>query len=154
LEILKIIKSKSPQTCVCESVTSKIEKLNLENTNTNDFNIKILVLRCKKIKDLNLYGKYTRISEQAISDIILNLPLLEKISLPDQMPFEQLVRLATEMPKLKQICWENQLSHEQSEAWNQFCPNVFFKGLISESFSLWLHPPKNVQNHYLEIEIF
>ena len=116
-------------------MTPKIEKLNLENTNTNDFNIKILTLRCKKIKDLNIYGKYTRISERAISDIILNLPLLEKISLPDQIPFEQLVGLAKEMPKLKQICWENQLSPEQNEVWDQLCPNVVFKGgLISESF--------------------
>ena len=132
-------------------MTPKIEKLNIENTNTNDFNIKILTLRCKKIKDLNLYGKFTRISDQAISDIILNLPLLEKISLPDQIPFEQLVRLATEMPKLKQICWENQLSHEQNEVWNQLPnPNVAFKGgLISEIFLFWLHPPKNVQNHYI-----
>ena len=32
-------------TCVCENVTSTIEKLSLENANTNDFNIKILVLR-------------------------------------------------------------------------------------------------------------
>ena len=137
-------------------MTPKIEKLNLENTNTNDFNIKILTLRCKNIKDLNLYGKYTRISDQAISDIILNLPLLEKISLPDQISFEQLVRLATEMPKLKQICWENQLSTEQNEVWNQLCykqsvegPNVAFKGgLISEIFLLWLHSPKNLQYHY------
>ena len=26
-------------------------------------------------------------------------------------------------------------------------------GLISESFILWLHPPKNVPNHYPELEI-
>lgn len=123
-------------------MTPKIEKLNLENTNTNDFNIKILTLRCKKIKDLNLYGKHTRISDQAISDIIFNLPLLEKISLPDQISFEQLVRLATEMPKLKQICWENQLSPEQNQVWSELCykesvegPNVVFKGgITSESF--------------------
>ena len=27
-------------------------------------------------------------------------------------------------------------------------------GLISESFSLWLHPPKNVPNHYSEHLLF
>ena len=67
----------------------------------------------------------------------MNLAFLEKISLPDQVLFEQLVRLATEMPKLKQICWENQLSEEENEVWNEICytqsvegPNVTLKGSL------------------------
>ena len=65
--------------------------ISLSGTEVTDENIKKLVKQCKNLTEIDL--SWTPITSRAISDIISNLShSIEKISVPQEIPFLQLLQ--------------------------------------------------------------
>ena len=94
---------------ICKNLTTNIEKISLSHTDISNEDIKILVSRCNKIKELDI--SHTKIvTNEVVDEIIFHLSsTLKKLSLPTTHPSRlsriyrcPLFKLGS-MPKLKYL---------------------------------------------------
>ena len=86
---------------MCENLTTKIEKLSLENLSIFDEQLEKLLTRCKSIQELDL--RHTNISEISVNAIKNHLPeTLKKLALPDTLHYTS-IKILEEMPKLEYL---------------------------------------------------
>ena len=118
------------------NLTTSIEKLGLTGTNATNEDIKVLVARCSKLKELDV--SWTTVSLNGIlSDLIQHLSnTLEKINISTTVSFlSQIMPQLGSLPKLRYIWAINQepilaLPNDFRTKWSRHCPNVAvsFKG--------------------------
>ena len=117
---------------ICKNLTPNIEKVGLSTTDISNEDIKMLVRRCKKIKELDISHTKVVINE-VVDEIILYLSsTLEKLSLPETYsepsPFSpycfSLLQLGY-MPKLKYLWSFVRYGMEKiMDLWEKQFPNV------------------------------
>ena len=86
---------------MCENLTTKIEKLSLENLSIFDEQLEKLVTRCNSIQALDV--RNTNISEISVNTIRNHLPeTLKKLALPDTLHYTS-IKILEEMSKLEYL---------------------------------------------------
>ena len=115
----------------CKNITPNIEKISLSRTDISNDDIKTLVRRCKKIKELDIYHTSVDI-DLVVDEIILHLSsTLETLCLPNTNPARfskfdncSLFKFGS-MPRLRRI-W-SQVMYEMEkilDLWEKQFPNV------------------------------
>ena len=122
---------------ICKNLTTNIEKVGLSTTDVSNKDIKMLVRRCNKIKELDV--SHTKVViNKVVDEIILYLSsTLEKLSLPttysertfssfSQFDYCQLFKLGS-MPKLKYL-WSFVMNGMERimDLWEKQFPNIVF----------------------------
>ena len=111
---------------ICKNLTPNIEKVGLSTTDVSNEDIKRLVRRCNKIKELDISNTEIVIN-QVVDEIILHLSsTLEKLSLPeDYSPYHFPLLQLGYMPKLKYLWSFVRYGKERIlDVWKKQYPNV------------------------------
>ena len=145
-------------------MTTSIEKLGLHRTNATNEDIKVLVARCNKLKELDV--SWTSVSlDGIISELIQHLSdTLEKITISTSVSFlSQIMPQLGSLPKLRYIWAINKdtydLPNDFRTKWSRHCPNVAvsFKGCQdhiasdpSDETTIWEIQCKGIQFPWLD----
>ena len=138
---------------ICKNLTPNIEKVGLSTTDLSNEDIKRLVRRCNKIKELDISNTEIIIN-QVVDEIILHLSsTLEKLSLPeDYSPYHFPLLQLGYMPKLKYL-WSFVRYGKETlmHVWKKQFPNVVlschnnFSCQLHCDYTLYCEIPKDVE---------
>ena len=143
---------------ICKNMTPNIEKVSLSSTDVSNDDIKTLVSRCNKIKELDISQTAIDI-DMVVDEIILHLSItLEKLCLPITNPARfskfdhcSLFKFGS-MPRLRHI-W-SQVMYEMDkivDLWEKQFPNVV---LSSNSFCPIITHPNIAKSMAMEERIW
>ena len=138
---------------ICKNMTPNIEKVSLSSTNVSNDDIKTLVRRCNKIKELDI--SHTAINVDVVAEeIILHLSItLEKLCLPIiTNPARFSLFKFGSMPRLRHIWSQVMYGMEKLvDLWEKQFPNVV---LSSNSFCPIITQPNIAKSMAMEERIW
>ena len=146
---------------ICKNMTPNIEKVSLSSTDVSNDDIKTLVGRCNKIKELDI--SHTAIDiDVVVDEIMLHLSItLEKLCLPITNPVRfskfdccSLFKFGS-MPRLRHV-W-SQVTHEKKkivDLWEKQFPNVVLLSNSLPSFCPIITHPNIAKSMAMEERIW
>ena len=141
---------------VCKNITPNIEKVSLSSTNVSNDDIKTLVRRCNKIKELDI--SHTAINVDVVAEeIILHLSItLEKLCLPIiTNPARFSLFKFGSMPRLRHIWSQVMYGMEKLvDLWEKQFPNVVLSSNSLPSFCPIITHPNIAKSMAMEERIW
>ena len=125
---------------ICKNLSPNIERVSLCSTDVSNEDIKMLVNRCNKIKELDICCTHVTI-DAVVDEIILHLSsTLEKLGLSKySFKFPQLFKLGY-MPKLKHLWTSLDLQiygvEKMKDIWRKKYPNIVISSDLKNEYGL------------------